>query len=310
MADPLDDRLRDLARDTEPLIVLAGPADVRRRGERRRARRRLGAVAAVAAAALAVGSWAVLPRLESGAQTPAVSGSPSPDPLPTEPLTDALLPPTALPWDSYWRWRTVAGDVSAKISLMHCGASLYDPASASVRFYQGNANSSARYAVHALDDEAKATAELNRIRDELGKCGLVAAYTGKEGVAMNTVFRIYAATKQGGQVSQVWLADRGRFVSVLQVVLPATAGPNPPYFDGTPVQCMARSLEKLAPSSASATPDGTPSTSPSSVFAGGSVGGSAGGAAPGTEGGDPKFPPPDPEFPPDYVSPTSSSDRC
>ncbi|MCZ4096486.1 hypothetical protein [Streptomyces sp. H39-C1] len=310
MADPLDDRLRDLARDTEPLILLAGPADVRRRGERRRARRRVGAVAVVAAAALAVGSWAVLPRLESGAQPPAVSGSPSPDPLPTEPLTGALLRPTALPWDSYWHWRTVAGDVSAKIPLMHCGTSLYDPASASVRFYQGNANSSARYAIHDLGDGAKAAAELNRIRDELGKCGLVAAYTGKEEGTMETVFRVYATTKLGSQVSQVWLADRGRYVSVLQVVMPASARPNPPYFDGTPVQCMARSLEKLVPPSVPATP--TPSTSPSSAFAGGSggsIGGSAGGTGPATEGGVPSVPPPDPKFPPDYVPPTSS-DRC
>lgn len=310
MADPLDDRLRDLARDTEPLIVLAGPAHVRRRGERRRARRRVGAVAVVAVAALAVGSWAVLPRLESGAQPPAVSGSPSPDPLPTEPLAGALLPPTALPWDSYWHWRTVAGDVSAKIPLMHCGTSLYDPASASVRFYQGNANGSARYAIHDVGNEAKAAAELNRIRDELGKCGLVAAYTGKEEGTMETVFRVYATTKLGGQVSQVWLAVRARYVSVLQVVMPASAGPNPPYFDGTPVQCMKQSLEKLAPPSVPATPDVTPSASPSSAFAGGSIGGAAGGTDPEAGGGVPTVPPPDPKFPPDYVSPTSSSDRC
>lgn len=310
MADPLDDRLRDLARDTEPLIVLAGPADVRRRGERRRARRRVGAVAVVAAAALAVGSWAVLPRLENGAQTPAVSGSPSPDPLPTDPLTGELLPPTALPWDSFWHWRTAAGDVSAKIPLMQCGRSLYDPASASVRFYQGNENSSARYSIQALGDEAKAAAELNRIRDELGKCGLIAAYTGKEGATMETVFRAYGATKQGGQLSQVWLANRGRFVSLLQVVMPASKGPGPPSFDGMPVQCMTRSLERLAPPTVpAATPD-TPSASPSSAFAGGSVGGSAGGADPATEGEVLTDPPPDPKFPPDYVSPTSSSDRC
>ncbi|MCM2421714.1 DUF2635 domain-containing protein [Streptomyces sp. RKAG293] len=305
MADPLDDRLRDLARDTEPLIVLARPADVRRRGERRRARRRVGAVAVVAAAALAVGSWAVLPRLENGAQTPAVGGSSSPDPLPTDPLTGELLPPTALPWDSYWHWRTVAGDVSAKIPLMHCGASLYDPASASVRFFQGNENSSARYAIHALSNEAKAAAELNRIRDELGKCGLVAAYTGKEGGTMETVFRVYAATKQGGRMNQVWLANRGRYVSVLQVVMPVRKGPNPPYFDGTPVQCMARSLERLAPPSTQATP-GTPSTSPSSAFAGGSVGG---GVDQTTGGGVPADPPPDAKFPPGYF-PSTSPDRC
>ncbi|MDF9815737.1 hypothetical protein [Streptomyces sp. SPB162] len=309
MADPLDDRLRDLARDTGPLIVLAAPADVRRRGERRRARRRVGAVAVVAAAALAVGTWAVVPRLENGAQAPMVGGSPSPDPLPTEDLSGEMLRPTALPWDSVWQWHIapegVAADAKAKIPLMLCGTSLYDPASASVRFFLGNETSSARHTVHALRDEAAADTELDRVSTELGKCGLVSSYrSGKEeGVATQAVLRVYGVTKRDGWQSQVWLAVKGRYMSLLQVVTPVIAGLNTPYSDGTPVVCMTRSLDRLAPSRAA---PATPTTSPSTGFAGGYPAGADPTAGGGTTGDQP----PDTQFPPTHYAVPTSSDRC
>ncbi|HEY3483657.1 MAG TPA: hypothetical protein VGL02_32745, partial [Streptomyces sp.] len=93
--DPVDERLRGLARDTESLVVLAGPAAARRRGERRSARHRTAALSAAVALALAVGSWQLLPRL--GADPPAapasggVSPAVPPKPL-TAKLTDELLP--------------------------------------------------------------------------------------------------------------------------------------------------------------------------------------------------------------------------
>ncbi|MEU3459646.1 hypothetical protein ABZ721_06760 [Streptomyces sp. NPDC006733] len=306
MADPLDDRLRDLARDTEPLIVLAAPADVRRRGERRRARRRMGAVAVVAAAAVAVGSWLVVPRLENGAQTPMVGGSSSPDPLPTDNLAGELLRPTALPWDSVWHWRTTAAATAAKLPLMECGAALYDPAAASVRFYLGNETSSARYSVRALGSEGAATTERNRISDELGACGLTSS--GKEALTTETVLRLYGVTKKDGWMSQVWLATKGRYVSLLQVVTPVIMGVNTPYLDGTPVLCMFRSLDRLAPSAPGSAP-ATPTTSPSTEFAGGSpAGGGPSSASGGTSGGTSGSP--DLELPPsNYVLP-HSSDRC
>lgn len=309
MADPLDDRLRDLARDTEPLIVLAAPADVRRRGERRRARRRVGAVAVVAAAALAVGTWVVVPRLENSPQPPAVGTSPSPDPLPTEDLSGELLPPTALPWDSVWRWRTAPHGAGAKIPLMLCGTSLYDPASASVRWYLGNETSSARHTVDALRDGAAATAELDRISGELGKCGLVSSYhSGKEeGVTTQAVLRVYGVTKRNGWLSQVWLTSKGRYVSLLQVLTPVIVGLNTPYLDGTPVACMTRSLDRLAPS---ATAGGaSPSTPSSSPLAGSTQGYPAGGDA-SSGGGTTADPPPDTQVPPPHSIVPTSPDRC
>ncbi|MCZ4121427.1 hypothetical protein [Streptomyces sp. H39-S7] len=306
MADPLDDRLRDLARDTEPLIVLAGPADVRRRGERRRARRRVGAVAVVAAAALAVGSWLVVPRLENGAQTPMVGGSSSPDPLPADVLAGELLRPTALPWDSVWHWRTGSPAATAKLPLMRCGTSLYDPASASVRFYLGNETSGARYTVHGLRDAEAAAAELDRVRAELGKCGVVPSYGGKDGMTTEAVLRVYGATKKDGWLSQVWLATKGRYVSLLQTVTPVIVGVNTPYLDGTPLLCMFRSLDRLAPSRAPGTPTITPTTSPSTGFAGGFPAG----VEPSAGSGATAVPPPDRKLPlPHYIVP-NSSDRC
>ncbi|MDJ0341489.1 hypothetical protein QMK19_05480 [Streptomyces sp. H10-C2] len=300
MADPLDDRLRDLARDTEPLIVLAASADVRRRGERRRARRRVGAVAVVAAAALAVGSWVVLPRLGTGSQASPAGGSTAPDPLASGPLSGELLPPSALPWESFWKWRTVSIDLALKIPLMKCDAALYDPAAATVRSYQGNQNSNARYAIYDFGDEAAAAKGVARMADQLGKCGLIATHWDRKGGSeMSTGLRGYGSTSEGGQVSDLWLAAAGRYATVLHVVLPESTAGKLPFPDMVPVQCITRSLDRLAPSAARS--DATGTQTPPAVTAPPAGSWSGSGSQPVQH--------PDSIFPTPYSHPTSF-DRC
>lgn len=272
--DPVDRRLRQLARDTEPLVVLTGPAAARRRGERRTARRRIGAVGLAAALALGIGSWQLLPRLgadRAGTMPAATVSAPTPQAdLPAR-LQAELLPPGALPSYSTRLWEAVPGTLAAAKYRETCplGAlDLHALAEAS-RVYRSKDGLVAYYRLYALPTPESA----DQVRTELdglikGKCGAVQGLGadgtlpfGKGSYAQGSGG---SAAGAEGKVptSTVFLQSSGSYVAVLDIsgvlVLPG-AKTWTPQSGPWPGPCISQSLARL-----SGNPAGAASSLPSS----------------------------------------------
>jgi hypothetical protein len=254
MADELDDRLRDLARDAEPLVVLAGPQAARTRGELRRARRRTGAAAVAAALALAVGGWQLLPRLDGGgdggvpsAATATAGRTPS---QLEQRLGTRLLPASALPYAATWRWTVMTPEQAAK-AAPSCPSLAADGASAVVtRGYAAPAVSAvAHYYLAAYGDADTAgskAAELRKIL--LPRCGLVATVPGSGGS-----MAVEGASKDRTGVT-VWVQSLGPYVAALFVTAPGD--PRSRFQDTGIEKCLAASLHGLDPGAVRTTPPG------------------------------------------------------
>lgn len=247
--DPIEDRLRELARDTEPLVVLAGAAAARGHGERRRARRRTGAVSLVAALALAVGCWQFLPGLRTGADhtLPAASTPASPPPAPlTTTLEAELLPPEALPLYPKWKWETVPAAVEGKYPQTcpitpEPGLVL---ASAERTYAENDYGLAAHYRLYALTGEGTAQEAAARVAVQAkAKCGPVVA--GPDSIASAGP----GGDRSLGSVS-VWIAWRGVYLAVFDLRATGDGDMGKAGFSGTgdePAKCIARSLSRLAP---------------------------------------------------------------
>lgn len=242
--DPIDDRLRELARDTEPLVVLAGAAAARRHGERRRARRRTGAVSLVAALALAVGCWQFLPGLRTGADptVPAASTPASPSPAALTTVLDAeLLPPEALPLYPKWRWEEVPVAAEGKYPRTCPIAPGPQTVRASVeRTYAESAYGLvAHYRLYALTGEAATQEAASRVAAQAkAKCGPVVA--GPDSIASAGPGR----DRDPGSVS-VWIAWRGAYLAVFDLRATGDGDMGKAGFSGAgdePAKCIARSL--------------------------------------------------------------------
>lgn len=269
---PLDERLLDLARATEPLIVLAGPDAARHRGERRRARRRLAAVGAVAALALGAGCWQLLPDGGAGRDRSAPAASSSAGPLPGPPgtLDSALLPPTSLPTLAGRQWKVVAPALAAAKYVKQCPA-VPDkgmPFDQAQRVYRADDGSIGHYDLYAFLSDGSAQKAAGLLYQEIrAKCEPAHrdSYVQDGGTTLGLL--VNAVTGQ----DSVWLDHRGRYVAVLQI-----QGPRVPdgkaagdVTTGTPWACIESSLKRLAP-------QGTPSPS-NSPAAGTSAGSGSGG---------------------------------
>jgi hypothetical protein len=252
----IDDRLRDLAHDTEPLVVLAGPAAARSRGERRRARRRAAAVGAAAALVLGVGGWQLLPRLDAtGTRTAPPAASAAPDPAPSasalgERLLDGLLPPSSLPYPVKWQW-SVAGDAEAKKITPECGvpAVAGATATASRTFRAAMVPATAYEKVFVLPDATAAADVADGLRKEMAPtCGMSFATTDAGAWGMQLAHRSMGVSDEHTGVV-VWVQSQGRYVAVLVLDSPKSPvavglGDEP---DGPrPAGCLADSLDRMA----------------------------------------------------------------
>jgi hypothetical protein len=265
--DPIDERLRQLARETEPLVILSGPAAARRRGERRRNRRRAGAVCLAAALALGVGSWQLLPRLGtggSGTQPAATASFPGPTSVErlSARLQQELLPPSALPLYPKREWQVVPEKVAAAKFPESCPVTRL-PSSSLARAEQVYGTSDgfvAHYYLFALPSEQAATAEAAEMEELIkGKCGWAEGIDG-DSVPDRSVFPAGAAFR--GQVRTLWLDRQGTFVALLEVGTSAAGHEGKSGFSDSgplPALCIARSLGRLV----SAGPSGGPSVDPS-----------------------------------------------
>ncbi|WP_186318993.1 hypothetical protein [Streptomyces sp. SAJ15] len=264
MAD-LDERLREIARAAEPSIRLAGPEAVRARGRRRTIRTRaVTAVSAVlAAVALAIGSWQLLPgddptrTLPAGPPPSGRTESPAPDIA-----VEALLRPTALPFDAAARWKTVRTtdrldspllDLEAGCRLTGLDGDAHPlPAAQRARVFQGRqAKETARHTINAYRTERDAVRVFNSLQEVLRtRCGLVrvgrpfsADYPGS--VRKPTV-RVYGSESDGsGGDRQVSLMRSGTEVAIVQVDGLGVFGAS--YVDMVATHCMSLSLWRLHP---------------------------------------------------------------
>lgn len=250
MADELDDRLRDLARDAEPLVVLAGPQAARIRGERRRARRRAAAASVAAALALTVGGWQLLPRLDgtgTRAATPAGTATSVPDPpagtLPAR-IEAALLPAASLPYGVKWQWSVVT-PLKAAHFLPSC---VVEPAAApeaeADRTYTSQLTSAlAQYRLLAFADTTTAVAQAGALLTRMrAACGISAPSSPDTPSSSDTPLRFSGASKSLPGVT-AWVESQGRYVAVLLV----TVQDDPQVqFEGTGIaKCIDTSLHRL-----------------------------------------------------------------
>jgi hypothetical protein len=270
--DPVDERLRGLARDTESLVVLAGPAAARRRGERRSARRRNAALSAVVALALAVGSWQLLPRL--GADPPAdpasrgVSPAVPPKSL-TAKLTDELLPASALPMYPKWPWQAVPDGSAEKIRGL-CPVARPSAATASAtRAYVTNTGQSAVYELYAFADPDHAYVAMQLMAETLeAKCQLVLSSDNdpKDPTGPGS----YRGERPGATM-ETWLNRQDAYLGVLLLFGPGNLpGEKSDLVYGAegPQQCIARSLNRLATGTSPSDPTATatPTTLPGTTL--------------------------------------------
>ncbi|WP_059011967.1 hypothetical protein [Streptomyces specialis] len=244
MTDPLDRRLKDLARDLEPVVVLAGPEAARRRGERRRAHRRAAtaAVSPATAAALLAATWQLAPwREDDTAPPPAATGGP------TETPTAVVLPPAALPGYEDLRWTTASESGASPQTLewwrTECEWEASPTGSAgaetTVRSYTGRDGAFAIFELLEFPDEKSAREIEERLRLEvLWGCGAVQwtdiapgaiahALAGTEASLHVTDFGPIALAPER---ARVYLARDGNRLAVLRVLADL---PPFPGFEGT-----------------------------------------------------------------------------
>lgn len=289
--DPIDERLRGLARDTESLVVLAGPAAARRLGERRSARSRTAVLSAAVALALAVGSWQLLPRL--GADPPATPASGGVSPSGTAKTLAAkldaeLLPASALPLYPKWPWQVIPADSAPKIRDLCPVAPPGGTTATATRAYVTNTGVSAVYDLYAFDSSVSAYSAMMKMAENLkAKCELVlTSGTDAKDPASPGSFR----GQRAGATAQVWLDRQGTYLGVLFLFGPGNLpGDKSDLVYGTagPEQCITESLNRLAAGAgpldrtATADPDSVPSTTATPPGWSGS-GGTADSFAPGS----------------------------
>lgn len=277
-ADPLDERLRGLARDTEPLVILAGAPAARRLGERRRARRRTGAVSVVAALAVAVGGWQLLPGSDDRNGTSSLPGTVATTTLVppglTERLTEELLPPSNLPFFPKFRWKTAAEPSVLKLTAA-CPASPTDDVLASAgRGYVAAGGEEAEYRIYLFSDNTAARGQTEQLSQQMKrKCGAdLTSDVGKHGDSGDSR-ATYQGTSVTGSGVQVWMDRQGPYLGVLLVRVsgdPPNAKGDYLRVDSQSAECISASLGRLAAG-------GAPSTQPSTIIApppAGSTGGS------------------------------------
>lgn len=271
MADELDDRLRDLARDTEPLVVLAGPQAVRARGERRRARRRAAAAGTAAALALTVCGWQLLPRLEDGgAGTAAPAGSVSALPSGPQPsalqaqLAAALLPDDAMPYGVKWQWTGVTPEKASQYQPPCQADPVASPDAEATRTYAAQRTSAvATYRVLAYANPALAAEQALLLRHVMQlDCGMAQSTgtppTAPEAPSADSTSGFSGASKFYPGVT-AWVECRGRYVAVLMVNAPADPQTR---FEGLGVdKCIALSLHRLTQGSTAADTQSPPTAS-------------------------------------------------
>ncbi|WP_225850261.1 hypothetical protein [Streptomyces sp. HPF1205] len=275
--DPIDERLRQLVHDTEPLVTLDGPAAVRRRGERRRARRRTGAVCLTAALALGLGSWQLLPRLGGDGPATLPAGTVSaPPPAATlaERLRRELLPPTDLPLYPANRWRAVPRPEAAAKFPEPCpvDAAGRRAVARADQVYTTPERLVAHYHLYAMASAPDAA----DVRDQLDmvlthKCGW-----GKE--VGSTPLAGDPGRLDGsayyGPSGTVWLEREGTFIAFLEVTSSLPGGGKAAYSEaGTPGKmpraCIESSLDRLAVgSSLDRLASGVPSSGPGATGGG------------------------------------------
>ncbi|WP_432587280.1 hypothetical protein ABVG11_17405 [Streptomyces sp. HD1123-B1] len=265
MAD-LDDRLRDLARAAEPSIRLAGPEAARARGHRRRIRQRLtlAVSAALTAAAVAIGSWLLLPDHGSSHSRPAAPPAPRKSVSAARIPASALLPPSALPFNGEMQWKAAGSTAGGRTPLLDLSDSCRfdgpEPLTQRSRAYDaqrpGRKGPGARHTINAYTSERQATKVFTTLERTLKKSCVSRSLTTSKDPAKHApdgqTVRTY--TWPGGAPkhhAQVVLMRSGTEVAVLQTLgLSAMAAE---YTDGPSDYCMSVSLWRLDPS-ASASP--------------------------------------------------------
>jgi len=286
--DPIDERLRQLARDTEPLVILAGPAAARGRGERRTARRRTAAVGVVAALALGVGSWQLLPRLGgdgSGALPAATVSVPASGEAPSARLEAELLPPSALPMYPKLQWEALPDAIAAAKYPESCPVSgLHGEALAEAgRAYRAVDGTVAHYHLYAMPSDAAARQQMATL-DLLikAKCGW--SEGSDPGNAPDLGSR-WTGSEYRGLHSTVMVERHGAYIAVLDLTSPDGKGTDS-FFTGAPWPgvCINGSLGRLVAGDAptgSAPAGGPPSaaTAPATSTTGSASGSGADTAA-------------------------------
>lgn len=258
MADELDGRLRDLARDAEPLVVLAGPQAARTRGERRRARRRAAAASVAAALALTVGGWQLLPRLSgTGSRAAPPAGSATSVPGPRDGalharIEAALLPAASLPYGGKWQWVAVTPLKVAHFPQPCTVQPPGTPEAAADRTYSSQLTAAvAKYQLLAYADTTTAVAQAGAVRMTLqDRCGISAPALPDTPSSRDTPLRFSGASKSLPGVT-AWVESQGRYVAVLLVTVRANLQDR---FEGTGIaKCIDRSLHDLTSGGPSAT---------------------------------------------------------
>ena len=187
--DDLGTLLHGYADDAEPLITASGGvADVHERVRRHRTRRRLAATTAGCVALLSLGLWGLSsliggasadrPARTSPGLASAASILPSPDSDGRLPHTD-LLPPSALPWNAAYHWRTTAtgGGFSAPLptgGTGDCALRWFDGTGAReqiTRTYTGDSGTAAQHRIVAYADNSAAQHAVRQLAAALHKCG-------------------------------------------------------------------------------------------------------------------------------------------
>lgn len=267
--DPIDEQLRGLARDTESLVVLAGPDAARRLGERRSARRRTGALSAAVALALAVGSWQLLPRLGADPHGAPVGSGAGPTSAPktlTARLADELLPASALPMFPKWTWRTIPEPTVGKLLGLCDVAPSSGVTASATRAYATDGGQAAVYRLYAFgtaEDAAKAEVAVSMALK--GKCRV--ELTSHADAKTPQGPAEYRGESVGSSGLQVWMRRQGNYVAVLFVFGPGnlqTQKSDSLYDNAWPQKCIAGSLNRLASgtSTPTPTPTGTPTGTP------------------------------------------------
>ncbi|MFF7642904.1 hypothetical protein [Streptomyces canus] len=269
--DELGELLHQFVHDTEPLITVdSGVADVHHRVRRHGTRRRLGATVAVCAALLATGLWAVPPLLSEGpadlTEQPnpgfvsAASMLPSPDSgggLPRQ----SLLSPSALPWNSKYRWHaTATGDGSATPlpsgGAGDCTLSWFagtDTEDQISRTYEGSAGATAQHRIVAYADNSAAQHAVTRLAGALHGCGWYETRgpAAQDHGSTNAVLYEYVLAKGAGAPLRVTLVQSDHRVAVL--VLATRQVTDHAHTDPRTERCLGRTVNSAPPHSPSPT---------------------------------------------------------
>ncbi|WP_262703427.1 MULTISPECIES: hypothetical protein [Streptomyces] len=259
MAD-LDERLRDIARDVEPSIRLAGPEAVRARGRRRLVRQRtaIAAAAVLAVAAVTAGSWRLLPGHDSTRTLPAAPPAPRTDRVPGAPIAaSALLRPSALPFDAMMRWKTTDSTSSTdngRAPLLDLSPSCRldgpRPLAQRTRDYQGREAEQARHTINAYASDgeaAKVFASLEEtLKDRCARPKALGTTSSPKLPADEPTTMTYGwHSPRAPHDAQVVLMRSGTRVGVLQAG--GIGSPSGDYTDGPSAYCISVSLWRLDP---------------------------------------------------------------